>query len=152
MSKEIIRAKLQLKDPIIDEHDKPLKNFSNIDPFKKDMKSGQLVQKTQKEIESEATSVYTHGEILVGILMNGISPSNVSEAAMLNRFAKKISNVMARAKGEWEVDEEIIDQLIKLVGKAEMKPGVQLTLGAVADMLEQAKETIVREQAKRDLK
>ena len=148
---ETIKTKLQLKDPIIDEHDEPVKNFNKVDPLKKDMKTGQLVQKTQDEILKEAP-IYTRGEILAGILMNGIQPSNVSEASMLNRLSHKVSNAMAKGKGEMEVDEATIDQFLKLLDKAQMKPGAQLTLGDVVVMLEQGKEAIIRETAKQDLK
>ena len=151
--KQEIKGSLNLKEMILDWNDEPVKNYNKIEPFKKDQKTGQMVQKTREEMDKEAP-IYTIGEILAGALMHGCTPGSPSESAQLNRLAKTVQNKITTNKGIWDIDMNTIDTILKFLSfmdKEKSATGAQLTLGAVVDKLELARFEIQKEQNKRDL-
>lgn len=132
-------ATLKLKELVCHPDGTPMKQVEKVKSHTKPDPSDpkRQIPKSGQEILEEAPPL-TRGELLSGILMNGIVPENAQEAAELNRLSKKVNNLMVKS-GEWKVDMETIEKLLKLIAKVPMTQGVQLTLGDITDMLEQAK-------------
>lgn len=125
---------IDLSKIILGIDDIPLKDTSNVEPFKKDDK-GNLIPKSPKEQMEEGISV-TIGRGLVGLLLYQIKPENQAESAKLNRVGKAIQNRMKKNNGIWKASETEIQDILKLLEKVTMKESSQTMHGEIVVYLE----------------
>lgn len=138
---------LKLKVLVTHSNGEAIKQPEKVKVTTKKGPDGNMVPKSPQEIFAEAPEL-TRGELLSGILMNGITPETAQEAAELNRLSKRINNLMMKKDAIWEVDEATIDKLIKLIERVQLNQGIQLTIGDIMTMLEEGKSELLAKRLK----
>jgi len=137
---------LKLKDPLLNYKGKPFKNVSALG-----LSQQQIMQTPEAELLRVAPDDKIGDQIalyLVGI----IQPKNPEDAARLSRWAAKINNKMITEKGELELDEKDIKELLSIFTSGTIPVKNSNTLGAIIIYLEQKQIELVQKTRSPDIK
>lgn len=123
---------LNLKAAMLEIDGTPIKKIDKVkEQFKK---NGQ--PKSVEELKAEAED-FTIGDGLARHLMFSITPKDPEDAAKLNRYARKISNITYTGKAEWKATETEIKDVLEMLQRVPMKEGVQHLVGDLINYLEE---------------
>ena len=134
---------LDLKTPVTDFDDKPIKDINSVKVRTKKGDDGKPIAKTMEELEKEAP-VLNYGKVLYNLLSYQAVPTDSKQSASLHRHATKLKNVMLKEKAEWNADENQLRDVLNLLDLVPLEQGSQTSQGAVIVFIEDA----VKQQAK----
>ena len=128
---------LELKTPVTDFDDKPIKDINSVKVRTKKDGDGKIVAKTMDEIYLEAP-VLTYGKVLYNLLSYQATPTDSKQSAQLHRYAVKIKNIMSKKDAQWNADENELRDVLNLLDLVPLEQGSQTSHGAVIVFIEEA--------------
>lgn len=137
---------LKLKDALLNYKGEPFKNISALN-----LSQDQLIKTPEKDLLAVAP-VDKIGDQIATFLVGIIQPKTPEDAAKLSRWAAKINNKMITDKGEMELDEKDIKDLISVFKTNTIPVKNSNALGSIIIYLEQKELELNQEKINPDIK
>lgn len=122
---------LKLKGPLLNYKDEPFKDISALN-----LTQQQLLSTPESELLKIAP-ISALGDEIATFLVARIQPKTPEDAAKLSRWAAKINNKMITDKGEMQLDEKDLKELISIFKTSVIPVKNAGSLGAIIMHLEQ---------------
>jgi len=137
---------LKLKDPLLNYKGEPFKNISALN-----LSQEQLIKTPEAELLKVAP-IDRIGDQIATFLVGIIQPKTPEDAAKLSRWAAKINNKMITDKGEIELDENDIKDLISVFKTNTIPVKNSNALGSIIIYLELKELELTQKKINPDIK